>query len=333
MQWHRIPTTIGYAPYYNLERSHIAHPFRKGLIFEAQLAPQIVVAQGVRRLFAAGTVAHDTKPHWAFSFSVSPMVRLRMVNTASQPVRTPSYMPHAVLQVFRVRNLGNDTAKESELRRGPYEMWTGQVRLSHHSNGEDGCLYTSQVKKPKPDGSFQCEFPPGHAPDPSTLNLLDGSFSKNFVRAGLFYRRMYLPEGVNDTINHSWYLGATVETHKCCLVNWMPGTIPDDQAQLYGTWRWRLTGGGSIRQTGRFAGGHFLDVTYERYPNAAEVLTPWSFSVEYAWSLNRFSGWGLYARYFKGQDYYNLGFGRQPLNRFSVGLAWVQERFETIGLS
>ena len=41
--------------YYNLERSHIDHPWGKGLIFEAQLAPQIVVAQGIHRLFADGT--------------------------------------------------------------------------------------------------------------------------------------------------------------------------------------------------------------------------------------------------------------------------------------
>lgn len=211
--------------FYNLERSHIDHPVGKGLIFEAQLAPQIVVAQSLQGLFRTGAVAADTKPHWGYSLSISPMVRLRMINTASQPVRTPSYMPHGVAQLFRVKNLSHDTA-ESARRRGPYEMWTVQARLSHHSNGQDGCLYLSQQRNVNPDGSFDCDFLPGYGPAPANLNLADGSFSKNFARGGVFYRRMYLPEGVDDTMARSWYLGATVESHRSFLVNWIPGRSP-----------------------------------------------------------------------------------------------------------
>ena len=56
--------------YYDLERSHIDYPFGKGLIFEAQIAPQLIVAQSLNALFADGTVADDAEPHWAYSFSV-----------------------------------------------------------------------------------------------------------------------------------------------------------------------------------------------------------------------------------------------------------------------
>lgn len=254
-----------------------------------------------------------------------------MINTASQPVRTPSYMPHGVAQLFRLRNLSDGTT-ESEVRRGPYEMWTLQARLSHHSNGQDGCLYLSQEKVQGPGGSFECDFIPGYGPDPSLLNLADGSFSKNFARAGVFYRRFYLPGSgdVDDTVVRSWYAGATVESHRSFLVNWIPGRIPPEQEALYGTWRWRLLGGGAFRHRGRLPSGHFLDVVFERYPDASDVLTAWSFSAEYIRSFDRFGGWGLYTRYYTGQDYYNLGFGRK-LARFSVGLAWVQERFETVG--
>ncbi len=320
--------------FYNLERSHISHPPGQGLVFEAQLAPQIVVAQTLNGIFASGLVAADRGPHWGYGVVLSPMVRLRMIDEASQPVRTPSYMPHGVLQLFRVRNLGGG-ARESRLRRGPFETWTLQATLSHHSNGQDGCLYSSQSITLAADGSAACQFLSGLGPDPTTLNVSDGSFSTNFVRSGLFYRRLYLggdegPAGVDDAVGGTWYAGATVEAHRSFLVDWMPGKIPPDQQELYGSWRWRLLAGLALRDGGRLSGGHFIDVVFERYPDAADVLTKWSFSAEYIRSFERFGGWGLYARYFTGQDYYNLGFGRK-LNRFSVGFAWVQERFQTLG--
>lgn len=318
--------------YYNLERSHLDYPFGRGLVFEAQIAPQLVVTQNVHSLFADGTVAEDADPHWAYSFSVSPMIRLRMINTASQPVRTPSYMPHGVFQLFRVRNLGIGERGSSSLRRGPYEVMTLQLRLSHHSNGQDGCLYTTQQKVGTGSDSFECVFEAGTGPDPATVNLKDGSFSKNFLRVGYFYRRLYLPADLEDVVRSTWYVGATVESHDSFLVDWIPGRIPADQAALYGTWRWRLLAGGARRATrGRWSGGHYVDFVFERYPDASDLLTKWAFSAEYARTFDRFGGWGLYARYFTGQDYYNLGFGRK-ISYLSLGLAWLPDRFEELGV-
>jgi hypothetical protein len=316
--------------FYNLERSHIDHPLGEGLIFEAQIAPQLIVAQTVHDRFAGGAVAGDREGHWAYSASVSPMVRLRMVNTASQPVRTPSYMPHGVVQLFRLKNL-NTADRESELRRGPFEMWMASAMLSHHSNGQDGCLYTTQVKQPDARGGVECVFLAGRRPDPQDINRLDGSFSKNFLRAGLIYRRLYLPDGLDDVIHGSWYVGGSAETHRSPIVNWIPGKIPDDQAALYRTWQWRLIAGGTRRSDGqKWSGGHYLDLAYESYPDAADVLTKWSISAEYARTFDRYGGWGLYARAFAGQDYYNLGFGRK-LKRLSFGVVWAQDRFERVG--
>jgi len=315
--------------YYNLERSHIDHPFGRGLIFEAQIAPQLVVAQSVHALFAEGRAVRDGASHWAYSLSVSPMVRLRMIDDASQPVRTPSYMPHLVAQLFRIRNRSR-AARESKRLAGPYEMITLQARLSHHSNGQDGCLYTTQVKRPTGPKRFECTFLPGYGPDPAAINRLDGSFSKNFVRGGVFYRRLYVPAG-GDRVRTTWYAGATIETHHSFLVNWIPGRIPDDQRALYGSWSWRALAGLARRAGGRrWEGGHFLDVTYQRYPDASSRIPRWSLSIEYARNFRRFGGWGVYARYFYGQDYYNLGFGRR-LKRFSLGLAWLQDRFQRVG--
>jgi len=68
------------------------------LVFEAQIAPRIIILDSLgdatRRLLAAGG-----QPVWGWQLSATPMVRLRLFDEASHPVRTPSYMPKEGLSV------------------------------------------------------------------------------------------------------------------------------------------------------------------------------------------------------------------------------------------
>jgi hypothetical protein len=76
-----------------LERSYIFHRFPSDdLHFEAHLAPHLFFRQGLYQ--DAGEIYQG--PDWgarSWSLSMTPMVRLRMFSTRSNPVRTPSFMP------------------------------------------------------------------------------------------------------------------------------------------------------------------------------------------------------------------------------------------------
>src|SRR5436189_3467039 len=121
------------------------HVPSSNLIFEAQIAPRIVIRDSLgdatRRLLAA-----VKRPVWGRQLSATPMVRLRVFNEESSPVRTPSYMPKATVQIARFRNRSAaDASDEDEFSKGPVEMWLVDViPFGHHSNGQNGCLFTSQ---------------------------------------------------------------------------------------------------------------------------------------------------------------------------------------------
>jgi hypothetical protein len=98
------------------------------LIFEGNIAPPFYIT-AANRLLIVGT----------------PKVVLRMLDTSSRPVRTPSYMPK--LAVF-LRLFGNQFLT---------------VSATHHSNGQEGSTFNA-------DG---------------TLNLRTGNFSTTYVEGAL----------------------------------------------------------------------------------------------------------------------------------------------------
>jgi hypothetical protein len=141
-------------------------PARGTVVFEADVNPDIPVAGFKAR--------HGRVPAW-YLLNFAPQLRLRMYQTDSSPVRSPSYMPRVDLYTLaRVHAWARRTA------------WVGaQFTVGHHSNGQDGCTFTSQ------DGNFdlsdgrrigECVEVPGRARE---LNHLNGSFGLNFVRLAL----------------------------------------------------------------------------------------------------------------------------------------------------
>ncbi|MGQ0815604.1 MAG: hypothetical protein ACT4O1_14305 [Gemmatimonadota bacterium] len=316
----------------HLERSQIVYAPKGGTVFEGQIAPQLVFAQSLNKLLASDRLA-DEKTDAAWSFSMSPMVRLRMYAEASNPVRTPSYMPHFVYQRFWLRNHSTEVDPDDRVN-GPYSALVTQLRLSHHSNGQDGCLYTTQIKVTVPgEDDPVCVFMPGAGADAATINLKDGSFSTNFLRARAFYRYFGLsdhPSTAADHVRRTAYVGAGVEAHRGPVLNSLPGKISDEQAELYGSWRWQLHAGGGLR-TGYPRDGWLFDFTFEHAPNADASIPSWSTSLEIARTFEHLEGWGVYVRGFYGQDFYNLRFA-QKIKRFHVGLGWSQERFERFAI-
>ncbi|MDA3892565.1 MAG: hypothetical protein PF517_12950 [Salinivirgaceae bacterium] len=87
---------------------------------------------------------------------LSPRIIMRMYNTDSYPVRTPSFMPRFT---FFYQLIDNENKKR--------DLFT-YFSLFHHSNGQDGNFYLAD----------------GH-----TINTKSGNFSANWLEAGAFFSR------------------------------------------------------------------------------------------------------------------------------------------------
>jgi len=209
------------------------HVPSSNLIFEAQIAPRIVIRDSLgdatRRLLAA-----VKRPVWGWQLSATPMVRLRVFNEESSPVRTPSYMPKATVQIARFRNRSAaDASDEDEFSKGPVEMWLVDViPFGHHSNGQKGCLFTSQSR----DAAGVCVE--SARPQARAINTTDGSFSTNYVEAMVRYGRMHLdaeraPETEYAT-RWEWRAGAGVQLNP---KGYLAGAIDDELADIYGPTR------------------------------------------------------------------------------------------------
>ena len=162
---------------------HIPH---SDLVFEGQIAPRIIILDSIGRA-TTRVLRSDKAPIWGYQVSTTPMVRLRMFDETSNPVRTPSYMPKATIELARFHNLSPATDKDDPKFKGPIEMWlVDAIPFGHHSNGQDGCLFVEEARNAEGD----CvEVVPT---DVKTVNKKDGSFSTNYIEAIVFYGRMGL---------------------------------------------------------------------------------------------------------------------------------------------
>ncbi len=295
----------------SLERSYIfARVPMDDLAFEAQLAPHLYP----RRPDVWGTAADSLfwSPVTSWAVALTPMVRLRMMSTKSNPVRTPSYMPRPLgdWQFFRA-SVADPDAEKRLLGNAPLRLWALTVSpWAHHSNGQDGCLYTYQERGD--DGECAAVEPP---PERPTTNKLDGSFTTNFVSALLAYSYVPIPDDSGDAL----------EIHRRCTyrfgAEWHPtgyliGGIKDEQAEFYP--QWQFVGG--MEWLG--LGGRLLlsgDVRLMSDPAPAPGTA--AYTVEASWAPRRLSGWGFFTRYYRGMDYYNLGF-LDSIEYLQFGLVW-----------
>ena len=105
-------------------------------------------------------------------------------------------------------------------------VWEAHLIAGHHSNGQDGCLLTTQTRDPT---TSEC-VPPG-TPTAETINRRDGSFSTNYIRTGINYSRNWMESDFEAT--REARVRVEVEHHPRA---WIDDEIED----LYG--RTRLNG-------------------------------------------------------------------------------------------
>jgi hypothetical protein len=276
---------------------------------------------------------------WAIVFSGTPAVRIRMLPARSAPVRTPSYMPRGNFQFLRVRGLKDgapadqrDTPRDretfiEELRRVPrVSLWELHVIGGHHSNGQEGCLSTEQdivPAPPAPDG--EC-FPAGLVPTQRTINRIDGSFaSQFFFRFGGNYSRNWLRD--EETASGTPLRQAFRELRFSAEYEWHPRALVDDQMRdIYGRHRANL-GAAYAKKDVRWCQRRFeVSSSLVWNPGVIDPELDVSGSVQascFPW-VN--GGWGFFARWYAGQDYYNVGF-LDDINRLQVGLTFNQAEF------
>ncbi len=295
---------------------HIPH---SDIVFEAQIAPRVIIKDSIGRA-AKDVLANETKSAWGWQASATPMVRLRMFDQASNPVRTPSYMPKGTVQVAWLKNLSRAPDPDSpEFHEGPVSMWlVDAIPFGHHSNGQDGCLFNDQTRGE--DG--EC----GATPGGRDVNKKDGSFSTNYVEATLHYGRMYLdsddvPAGIFAT-RREWRIGLGMQFNP---EGYMGGSIKPELSKLYGPTRVILSASTAYRDLWRCsrasANVRFHYIT-DRDVDVPHLIT----SAEGACFPRRWGGAGLFVRFHSGQDYYNLAFD-ESITRVFFGVALQQGQF------
>lgn len=296
------------------------------LVFEGQIAPRIIILDSIGD--ATTRVLLEEKPAaWGYQVSTTPMVRLRMFNESSNPVRTPSYMPKATLQVARFDNLSASTDPDAEeFNMGPVAMWLlDAIPFGHHSNGQNGCLFTSQAG----DQNGNCvEVRPG----PRTVNRENGSFSTNYFEAMAFYGRLYLDSrdvaAAEFATRWEWRVGAGLQLNPKGYVG---GSIDEELAGLYGQTR-ALLGATTARRDVWRCGRSAAELRVQYITDAPTGIPAVITQAEGACFPRGWGGAGLFARIHRGQDYYNLGFA-QKITRLQFGVTLQRDQFLSFRIS
>jgi hypothetical protein len=203
---------------------------------------------------------------WFRAFTVTPRIRVRMRTAGSEPVRSPSYNPF--LSLYTSLPAGDST-----------DLLL--LRFAHHSNGQEGDVF-------RPDG---------------TLNLVDGSFSTNYVEVGPLFTVI--------TPGRFTFVRPTVERH----------FGQDSLAQeSYGQWRLNLRAltvarHGSILK-GLYQNAHvilqsdvgwFIDRKWLPFEKRLDLSVTGAI-------LSPFGGtMGPFVEAYIGRDYYNLRYRSEQI--------------------
>ncbi len=288
------------------------------LVFEGQIAPRIIIIDSIAD--AAGRVLSGGA-HWGWQVSTTPMVRLRMFDETSSPVRTPSYMPKGTVQLARMRNLSRaDQSDEAERYKGPIEIWlVDTIPFGHHSNGQNGCLFTEQSR----NDEGTCVAPAGVTP--VTVNKLDGSFSTNYIEAAAYYGRMHLASRADApeyATAWEWRAGGGLQLNPS---GFLGGGIDDELADIYGQTRVFVEAMAARRdwwRCGRAEGQLHLQYIHDTPAGLPPVKT----IIEASCLPKGWGGTGLFVRFYHGQDYYNLGFD-ESITRLQFGFTLQRATF------
>src|SRR5258706_8758288 len=305
-------------------------------IFEARIAPHLILRQTFGDVLDLPTqrsrVANaENVRRFGWVLSATPAVRLRMLRQVSDPVRTPSYMPRVNLQVLYARGMAGKLRENMGLvprgtasAIGVYEY---HAILGHHSNGQDGCFFKGQTRVSDAEDCTPPLTPDAEAAR-NLINRHDGSFSTNYVRLGFNYRGTRV-DSATLVDDRDWTVGMEIEQH----FHMDPNVFP-----RYG--RTRVIGSVGVASRPNGMSDHWWDqahwwtcdarreakgsITY--IAGHPDTVWPVAVTGELACFPSTEGGWGIFVRYYAGQDYYNLGF-LDNITRWQVGATFNQDGF------
>ncbi|HEX5110567.1 MAG TPA: hypothetical protein VFV95_19080 [Vicinamibacterales bacterium] len=299
-----------------LEGTDVFFALRQDTVFEADIQPHLVAYQNFTDLI---DITQQTKRQKTFAISITgtPAVRLRMFDQVSNPVRTPSYMPRGNFQVIWARNVGA-VASAFAAGRTPaadagsqVSLWEAHVTGGHHSNGQDGCFFTDEQRVGE-----DC-IPPDPLPDQREVNKHDGSFSTNYIRVGMNYRRNTLDDQLWAT--REWGFRVDFEYHPRAWVD-------DEMEDLYGRARTEFAASIATREISWCPKRAEAMGAIKAIAGHPDSVWPVAITAQASCFPTREGGWGFFVRYYGGQDYYNLGL-LDNIQRVHVGATYNQSGF------
>ncbi|WP_236068682.1 hypothetical protein [Citreicoccus inhibens] len=264
------------------------------LLFESWIAPNLFLPQLHYGDF------RGKGGEYFLSLVLTPAIRLRMLSTDSSPVIPPSFLPKLTFQVAHLRLLPGSSGENAPTRG---LALASHVIIGHYSNGQDGCFYGNQTGTDP-----HCTPEEGQLP----LNELTGSFSTNLLRLELW---ALLAMDVSPNLDNAWLLGGRAYWEFNAAVG--PGGISGEQRAVYGNGHWGLSWVGErMWHQHRFRAEALLSCPYGETPRQGATL-----ALEVAANPRWGAGFGLFARYVHGQDYYNILF-LERVNLWQFGLVF-----------
>ena len=250
-----------------------------GLLFESQIAPNFFLPN-----YRDGEI--DTPSgEYVISAVLTPLIQLRMLNEQSSPVIPPSFKPKVTFQFLRMKQW---TVNDGEEYR--FSAVGTNIIVGHYSNGAADCFFANQT-------GTDPNCVPAHGQLP--LNEVSGSFSTNYGRIELLGRYLFDGNPVKQT---AWIVGGSAQLERNS--DFGPGGISSDQSHVYGKGHFGFGATGERFLSGnRWLASVALSFPYSETPRQEPTVT-----VEATLIPRVLSGFGFFARYVNGQDYYNILF-------------------------
>jgi hypothetical protein len=308
----------------------------RGLLYEAVPAFPLFLNNRTAGLYSS---LLEPAPRWSTGSMLvfTPMFRIRQVEekeSASQPVRMPSFMPKLTAQFLAARRIGG-TVRRAAAETPLSAMIVGlDLSFGHYSNGQAGCFRANE--RPKPDGSGGCEVDATAGPGADTLNTVDGSFSTWYLRGQTHLRFAHYRDSLPLV---AFTLSGGADWHPAFLEP--IGGMDTALAAVYGRLR-PFAGAELMRQSewpcaptallswlpcglGRVRASVNVEYIGTHPPRVSNVAT----TSELAWTFRRYAGLGALVRLHTGQDYYNMALGHE-LNVLQYGVTFDLERFDPL---
>lgn len=304
------------APVVFLEKAYFSllSPTGKNLLFEGQPT----VHYFLRNHLADQVWQRDGGVQW--TLPVSAVFQVRMTDTTSQPVRTPSYRIRPLyVQVLKLLRPADRTV---------YRLMGVSGGFTHFSNGQAGCTYRGFTR----DAAGTCIVSDAPLAAQRRTNTIDGDFSTSYWSLALHWRDARQKRAFAPML---WQYSISLEgqLHPYDI---SPGGMNREQAETWGHHEWVASGEYERRHDTptpalRWLLGPTLvsraAVTHEQRFGGPANVSLHRTQYELSTVSDRAESVGAFIRYHHGFDYYNIQY--QDTRPFwAFGLLWDVGRFD-----